>query len=145
MPSSTNGNTKNMNTSQKNNHSSSTPPNKPPSKPPELLQGTLDMMILKTVSHGANHGFGIAKRIRQISDEVLRIEEGSLYPALHRLEKRGFLTSTWNRSESNRRAKYYRLTARGKERLAEDTETWSRLAAAVGRVMNARIGNELPA
>jgi len=140
MPISTDGNTKIMSTNREKDH----PKERALNKPPELLQGTLDMMILKTVSHGTNHGFGIARRIRQVSEEVLRVEEGSLYPALHRLEKRGFLTSVWKRSESNRRAKYYRLTARGKARLAEDTEIWGRLAGAVGRVMSAQV-TELPA
>ena len=141
MPISTDGKTKNLKVNQEKERLRG----KGGSRPPELLQGPLDMMILTTVSHGANHGFGIARRIRQVSAQVLRVEEGSLYPALHRLEKRGFLTSVWNRSESNRRAKYYRLTARGKARLAEDTEIWGRLAGAVERVMSARVGDEVPA
>ena len=105
----------------------------------DLLPGTLEMMILKTLSLDPNHGYGIARRIRQVSDDVLRVEEGSLYPALHRLERRGVITSEWRRSESNRRAKYYRLTAGGRKALARETESWTRLAEAVGKVMNARV------
>lgn len=105
---------------------------------PELLQGTLDMLILKTLAAGPNHGYGIARRIRQVSDEVLRVEEGSLYPALHRLEKRRCLASEWRRSEANRRAKYYRLTGRGRARLGEQVATWNLLAGAIGRVLGAR-------
>ncbi len=107
----------------------------PAAKSPDLLQGTLDMMILKTLSPGPNHGYGIARRIRQTSEDVLRVEEGSLYPALHRLEKRRYLTSEWRRSESNRRAKYYRLTPAGRARLKTETATWTELSSAVGRVM----------
>ena len=106
-------------------------------KQPELLQGTLDMMVLKTLAPGPNHGYGIARRIRQTSDDVLRVEEGSLYPALHRLEKRGYLSSEWRRSESNRRAKYYRLTPSGRAQLKKETTAWLELSAAVGRVMGA--------
>ena len=102
---------------------------------PELLQGTLEVMILKTLSHGPNHGYGIARRIRQTSGDVLTIEEGSLYPALHRLEKRGCLTSTWQPSESNRRAKYYRLTARGRKQLGAEETRWSILSRAVSNVL----------
>ena len=109
----------------------------PRSTPPELLQGTLDMMVLKTLSAGPNHGYGVMRRIRQVSDEVLQVEEGSLYPALHRLEKRGFLKSEWWRSESNRRAKYYRLTPRGRSQLRAETARWADLSAAIGKVMDA--------
>jgi transcriptional regulator len=101
----------------------------------ELVQGTLDMLILKTLSRGAVHGWGIAQHIRQVSDEVLRVEEGSLYPALHRLELDDFIDSEWGLSENNRRAKYYRLTARGRKQLAREHNSWSRLAAAIARVM----------
>ena len=94
----------------------------------ELIQGTLDMLVLKTLSIGTNHGYGIARRIRQTSEDVLRVEEGSLYPALHRLEKRGFITAEWRRSESNRRAKYYALTSAGRKRLTDTTEEWTRLS-----------------
>lgn len=103
--------------------------------PPELLPGTLDMMILKTLSSGPNHGYGIVRRIRQISDQVLNVEEGSLYPALHRLERRGFVTSTWKRSENNRRAKFYRLSAKGRRQLACELQRWSVLTAAVDKVL----------
>ena len=111
----------------------------PTTKRPELLQGTLDMMILKTLSPGPNHGYGIARRIRQTSQDVLQVEEGSLYPALHRLERRGCLRSEWRRSESNRRAKYYRLTATGRARLETETAAWAQLSAAVGRVMAQKV------
>jgi len=101
----------------------------------ELVQGTLDMMILKTLSRGAMHGYGIALSIQQTSDEVLRVEEGSLYPALHRLQLDGILAAEWGTSENNRRAKFYRLTPRGRERLAAETSKWKRLAGAISRVM----------
>jgi PadR family transcriptional regulator, regulatory protein PadR len=109
---------------------------------PELLQGTLDMMILKTLAASGSagqHGYGIVRRIHQVSDEVLQVEEGSLYPALHRLEKRGFLDSYWHRSESNRRAKFYRLTPRGRAQLKTETAEWARLSAAIDKVMNAQV------
>lgn len=112
------------------------------SAPPELLQGTLDMMILKTLTAGPNHGYGVMRRIRQVSDEVLQVEEGSLYPALHRLEKRGYVQFEWKRSESNRRAKYYRLTPRGRKQLKVETARWAALSAAIGKVMDAT-GREL--
>ncbi len=101
----------------------------------ELVQGTLDMLILKTLSRSAMHGYGIAQSIRQISDEVLRVEEGSLYPALHRLELDGLLDSEWGVSENNRRAKYYRLSARGRKQLAREATNWNRVAGAIARVM----------
>lgn len=104
----------------------------------DLLQGTLDMLILKTLGQSANHGYGIARRIRQISDDVLQIEEGSLYPALHRLEKRGCLESEWRRSEANRRAKYYRLTAAGRKHLRAQAASWSAMSTAIGKVMGAQ-------
>lgn len=107
-------------------------------KPPEIIRGTLDMMILKTLSFNPNHGYAVARRIQQVSDDLLTVEEGSLYPALHRLEKRGHLLSTWKQTESNRRAKYYRLTAQGKKFLTSEAATWDRLSAAIGKVMNAR-------
>ena len=107
----------------------------PPRKQPDMLPGTLDMMILKTLAPGPNHGYGIARRILQTSQEVLRVEEGSLYPALHRLEKRRCLVSEWSRSESNRRAKYYRLTPAGRARLKTETTAWLELSTAIGRVM----------
>jgi transcriptional regulator len=105
------------------------------SKSGELVQGTLDMLILKTLSRKAMHGYAIAVAIEQRSEEVLRVEEGSLYPALHRLELAGLLDSEWKLSEANRRAKFYRLTREGRKRLAEEATNWNRLAAAIARVM----------
>ena len=101
----------------------------------ELLPGTLDMLILKTLSRGEMHGYGIAQFIQTASDEVLGVEEGALYPALHRLEVRGWLRSSWGSSDNNRRAKFYRLSALGKRELVREHEYWSRVAAAVTRVM----------
>lgn len=101
----------------------------------ELVQGTLDMLILKTLTRGPQHGYGIAQRIRQASEEVLRVEEGSLYPALHRLELDGWIDSEWGVSPNNRRAKYYRLTARGRKELVKEAGNWERLARAIAQVM----------
>jgi transcriptional regulator len=101
----------------------------------ELVQGTLDMLILKTLTRGPQHGYGIAQVIRQASDEVLRVEEGSLYPALHRLEVEGLIDSEWGQSANNRRAKYYRLSALGRKQLTKEADNWSRLARAIARVM----------
>jgi PadR family transcriptional regulator PadR len=101
----------------------------------ELVQGTLDMLILKTLSRGPQHGYGIAQLIKQASDEVLRVEEGSLYPALHRLELDGVIGSEWGQSPNNRRAKYYRLTALGRKQLAKEAGNWERLARAIAQVM----------
>jgi len=101
----------------------------------ELLPGTLDMLILKTLSHGPNHGYGVVRRIHQVTDDVLRVEEGSLYPALHRLEQRGYVRSTWKQSEQNRRAKFYRLTAKGRRQLASQVKRWTSLTAAVEKVL----------
>jgi transcriptional regulator len=103
--------------------------------PVELLQGTLDLLILRTLSWGSTHGYGIARWIQQITGDVLRVEEGSLYPALHRLEKRGLIASSWGLSENNRRAKYYELTTTGKRQLRAETATWSTFADAVGKVL----------
>jgi transcriptional regulator len=100
-----------------------------------LLPGTLDMLILKTLSRGELHGYAIAQFIQQASADVLKVEEGALYPALHRLEVRGLLTSEWGASDNNRRAKFYRLTASGKRELAQESAFWDRIAAAVTRVM----------
>lgn len=108
-----------------------------PDKDLTLLQGTLDFLILKTLSWGSLHGFGIARWIEEATDDVLRIEEGSLYPALHRLERRGLIAGEWRISESNRRAKFYRLTAAGERALGEETESWARFTAAVGKVVRA--------
>jgi PadR family transcriptional regulator, regulatory protein PadR len=101
----------------------------------ELVQGTLDMLILKTLARGKMHGWGIAQHIQQISDEVLRVEEGSLYPALHRMELDGLLDSEWGVSENNRRAKYYKLTALGRKQLSKEAARWTKLAQAIARVM----------
>ncbi len=106
-------------------------------KATDLLQGTLDMLILKALTVGAQHGYAIAERIHQTSEEVLRVEEGALYPALHRLELRGWLTAEWGVSENNRRAKFYSLTTAGRKQLAEENAHWTRLASAVARVMEA--------
>jgi transcriptional regulator len=101
----------------------------------ELVQGTLDMLVLKTLTRGAMHGYGIAQFIQQVSDEVLRVEEGSLYPALHRLEVDGIIASEWGQSENNRRAKFYRLTPLGRKQLTKESEKWNRLSGAIARVM----------
>ena len=101
----------------------------------ELVQGTLDMLILKTLSRGPMHGFGIARSIQKISDEVLRVEEGSLYPALHRLELDGMIDAEWGQSDNNRRAKYYRLSALGHKQLLKETNRWKQLSHAIARVM----------
>jgi PadR family transcriptional regulator, regulatory protein PadR len=104
-------------------------------EPVELLQGTLDLLILKTLSWGSTHGYGIARWIQQVTGDVLRVEEGSLYPALHRLEKRGWISSDWGLSENNRRAKYYELTARGRQQLRTEASTWAVFSGAVGKVL----------
>jgi transcriptional regulator len=101
----------------------------------ELLQGTLDLLILKTLSWGSAHGYAIARWIQDTTGDVLRIEEGSLYPALHRLERRGRITSTWGLSENNRRAKYYKLTAAGRTQLRAELSAWGAFSAAVARVI----------
>ncbi len=101
----------------------------------ELVQGTLDMLVLKTLTRGPQHGYGIALFIRETSDEVLRVEEGSLYPALHRLELDGLIEAEWGVSENNRRAKFYRLTALGRKQLAKEAGNWGRLARAIAQVM----------
>lgn len=101
----------------------------------DLLQGTLDLLILKTLALGPQHGWGISQRIQQISDDVLRVNQGSLYPALHRLEEQGWVASEWGVSENNREAKFYRLTKTGLRQLRIETENWSRMSAAVARVL----------
>jgi transcriptional regulator len=109
----------------------------------ELLQGTLDMLILRTLQWGPRHGHGIGQAIRQQSDELLRVETGSLYPALHRLVKRGWLKGEWGISEANQRAKFYRLTATGKAQLSREQDRWSQLVDAIGRIMKpAKAGKE---
>lgn len=101
----------------------------------DLLQGTLDLLVLKTLQSGPRHGWDIAQRIQQVSEDVLRVGQGSLYPALHRLEDKGWIDAEWGASENNRRAKFYRLTAAGRNRLAEQTEIWQRFAAAVALIL----------
>ena len=103
----------------------------------DLLQGTLDMLILKTVALGPIHGYGISQRIQQVSREVLQVQQGSLYPALHRLEKRGLLSATWGESESGRQAKFYRLSAKGRKQLEIEESHWKRLAEAIGLILQA--------
>src|SRR5215472_14123585 len=103
----------------------------------DLLQGTLDLLILKTLRREAMHGYAIAERILEASEDVLQVEEGALYPALHRLELRGLLASEWGVSGNNRRAKYYRLTAAGRKQLARETEYWKMMAGAIGKVLAA--------
>jgi transcriptional regulator len=110
----------------------------------DLLQGTLDMLVLRTLVFGPLHGYGIAKAIRSASEEALDIEFGSLYPALKRLELKGWILSRWEISELNRRAKYYRLTPKGRKQLAEEHSKWAQFADAIGRVMGtAPDGSEL--
>lgn len=106
-----------------------------PMEKTDLLQGTLDLLILKVVALGPVHGYGISQRIRQISKDVLQVQQGSLYPALHRLEKRGWLLSDWGESENGREAKFYKLSAKGKKQLAAEEETWERLSKAVGLIL----------
>jgi PadR family transcriptional regulator, regulatory protein PadR len=101
----------------------------------DLLQGTLDLMVLRILEAGPNHGWGISQRIQQISQDVLRINQGSLYPALHRLEAQGWIDAEWGSSDNNRRAKYYQLTRAGRRQLAQETENWTRLADAITRVL----------
>ena len=105
----------------------------------ELLQGTLDVMILKALSWGPMHGFGVAKWIRLTTDEVLQIEDSSLYPALHRMEYRGLVDADWDITENKRRAKYYRLTTKGRQYLRERVSTWDRYASAVSKVIHATV------
>jgi transcriptional regulator len=102
----------------------------------ELLQGTLDMLILRILQWGPQHGHGIGQAIRTQTDDLLKVETGSLYPALHRLEKRGWLKAQWAVSEANQRAKYYRLTAAGQEQLSRERDKWSQLVDAIGRILN---------
>src|SRR5438045_3573180 len=103
--------------------------------PGDLLQGTLDLLILKSLVRAPMHGYAVAEWIHQSSDDVLRVEEGALYPALHRLELRGLIQAEWGVSENNRRAKYYRLAAAGRKHLAAEESNWDRLSAAIARVM----------
>jgi PadR family transcriptional regulator PadR len=106
-------------------------------KAPDLFQGTLDMLILKAVSLGSIHGYGVLLRIQQASGNTLAIQQGSLYPALYRLEHQGLISSEWGESDNKRRAKYYELTATGRRRLRSEREEWSRMVEAIAAVMNA--------
>ena len=101
----------------------------------DQLHGTLDMLVLKAVQHGRMHGYAIAVRLEQLSDDVLQVEEGSLYPALYRMEARGWLTSEWANTDTGRRARFYKITAKGRGQLEAETESWNRLTAAVQSVM----------
>jgi PadR family transcriptional regulator PadR len=104
---------------------------------PDLVYGTLDMLILKALQHQPRHGLAIADRIQQISQDVLRVEQGSLYPALYRLEAQGWIKAEWGVSDNNRKARYYRLTAAGRKQLAAEKEHWSRITAGINRVLAA--------
>ena len=106
-------------------------------KPSDLVQGTLDLLILKTLSPGPMHGWAIALRIQQTSNDVLQVQQGSLYPALHRLEQQGWITAEWGESENNRRARFYSLTRAGRKRFAEELQQWDRLSSAIGLVLKA--------
>ena len=101
----------------------------------DLPQGTLDLLILRTVSLGPQHGWAISERVQQVSSDVLQIQQGSLYPALHRLERRGWIKAKWGTSDNNRRAKYYDLTAAGKKQLAVETDSWQKMTAAVTQIL----------
>lgn len=101
----------------------------------DLLQGTLDLLVLKTLQSGPTHGWDIAQRIQQVSREVLKVNQGSLYPALHRLEAQGWIASEWGASDNNRRAKFYKLTAAGRKQLAAELETWERFSGAISLIL----------
>src|SRR6202165_6019858 len=101
----------------------------------DVLQGTLALLVLKTLARGTMHGYGITLHIQRVSSDVLRVEEGSLYPALHRMEQDGWISAEWGTSENNRRARYYRLTATGRKQLAEEEKNWARLSVAVANVL----------
>ncbi len=103
----------------------------------ELLQGTLDLMILRVLQGGAQHGWGIAQRIHLLSQATLRVEEGALYPALHRMERKGWIEAEWRPSENNRRAKYYELTRSGRKQLAAESEGWKRLTTVMAQILDA--------
>jgi PadR family transcriptional regulator PadR len=108
------------------------------SKPTDLVQGTLDLLILRTIGLEPMHGWGIAKRIRQVSKEVLQVNQGALYPALHRLEQNGWIKAKWGESDNNRRAKFYSLTAAGRKYLEQERANWRRLSTAIGLVVDAQ-------
>jgi len=110
----------------------------------ELLQGTLDMLILQSLVRGPQHGYSVARWIHAASHESLRIEEGSLYPALHRMERRGWIAAEWGQSEANRRAKFYRLTRTGRSQLGSEVHAWEQLVAAITRVLQATASEALP-
>lgn len=101
----------------------------------ELLQGTLDLLVLRILAGGAQHGWGIAQRLQVLSEDALRVNQGSLYPALYRLEREGWISAEWGASEHNRRARFYRLTRSGRKQLEAETESWTRMAEAVARVL----------
>lgn len=105
------------------------------SRPPDMLQGMLDLLILRVLQHEPMHGWAIGNRIRQLSDEVLQVQQGSLYPALHKLEEQGWIDATWGESENRRRAKFYTLTTAGRRRVTEETANWQRLSAAIALVV----------
>ena len=102
----------------------------------DLLQGTLDLLILRTLAGGPMHGWGVAQRIHVLSEDILQINQGSLYPALHRLEQQGLIAAEWGASDKNRQAKFYELTAAGRRQLEDETRNWERMAGAVARVLN---------
>jgi PadR family transcriptional regulator, regulatory protein PadR len=102
---------------------------------PDALQGTLDLLVLRTLQHGPQHGYGIVTHLQAVTDAALRVEEGSLYPALHRMEQSGWITASWETTANNRRARVYRLTRQGQKRLADEQEKWARLSEAVGKVL----------
>jgi PadR family transcriptional regulator PadR len=101
----------------------------------DVLQGTLTLLVLRTLAHGPMHGYGITLHIHRVSNEILRVEEGSLYPALHRMEQEGWIAAEWRASENNRRARYYNLSAKGRKQLAKEEESWARLTEAVASVL----------
>jgi PadR family transcriptional regulator PadR len=103
----------------------------------DLLQGTLDLLVLKTLQSGPVHGYGIAQKIHTLSDEILRIEEGSLYPALYRMEQKGLIEAEWGMTENKRQAKFYRLTRKGRREMEAEARSWDRLSTAIGRVLHA--------
>ena len=103
----------------------------------DLLQGTLDLLILKTLASGPMHGWGVAQRIHVLSNDILQVNQGSLYPALHRLEQQGLIAAQWGASDNNRQAKFYELTRAGRRQLADETRNWERMAGAVARILEA--------
>ncbi len=107
-----------------------------PKEKTDLVYGTLDMLVLKALQHGPRHGLGIADRIQQMSREILRVEQGSLYPALYRLEAQGLISASWGSSENNRRARFYKLTRTGRKQLSAETEHWSRITAGINLVLS---------